>query len=154
MECFMRDVLIPLAAETNALIVGSAFRDASLMMMFSRVARTMSSKYGGMGASPWTMLGFAGAPKLLKSLQDPKSTTTEWFKLSKRWQDRKDAVIAAKMLACMGDSAQDEDGDGLVMIMLLLSEPCNESRLSLKSLHETPGQPEANLTKFTLNMLL
>ena len=37
MECFMRDVLIPLAAETNALIVGSAFRDASLMMMFSRV---------------------------------------------------------------------------------------------------------------------
>ena len=84
MECFMRDVLVPLAAETNALIVGSAFQDASLMMMFARVAKSLGSKYGGMGASPWTMLGFAGAPKLLKSLGDPKSTACEWFKLSKR----------------------------------------------------------------------
>lgn len=116
MECFMREVLVPLAAETNALIVGSAFQDASLMMMFSRVARSMTSKYGGMGSSPWTMLGFAGAPKLLKSLEDQKSTACEWFKLSKRWQDRKSAVIAAKELSNLGVAAQDENGDGQVIL--------------------------------------
>ena len=48
-ECFMRDVLVPLAAETNALIIGSAFKNASLMMMFARVAASLDSKYGGIG---------------------------------------------------------------------------------------------------------
>ena len=61
-----RDVLIPLAAETRALILGSAFQDAGMMMMFARVAMSVDSKYGGCGASPWTMLGFAAAPQLLQ----------------------------------------------------------------------------------------
>jgi len=49
LECFMRDVLVPLAAETNALIIGSAFKNDSLMMMFARVAASLDSKYGGIG---------------------------------------------------------------------------------------------------------
>ena len=54
-ECFMRDVLVPLAAETNALIIGSAFKNASLMMMFARVAASLDSKYGGIGRQTCSM---------------------------------------------------------------------------------------------------
>ena len=112
MECFMRDVLVPLAAETSALIIGSAFKDASLMMMFARVARSLASKYGGMGGTPWTMLGFAGAPKLLKMIDSPNSEACAWMKFSPRWQERKGLVAAAKRNSSKGDTpASGEDFD-------------------------------------------
>jgi len=52
LECFMRDVLIPLAAETNALVVGSAFKDDTMMMTFAKVADSLDTKYGGIGMTP------------------------------------------------------------------------------------------------------
>jgi hypothetical protein len=111
MECFMREVLVPLAAQTAAMIVGSAFKDASLMMMFARVSKSLASKYGGMGSSPWTMLGFAGAPKLLKSLDDPNSVVTGWFKLSARWREKRDLIAAAKLQSGKGEVNEEEDYD-------------------------------------------
>jgi hypothetical protein len=104
MECFMRDVLVPLAAETSALIIGSAFKDASLMMMFARVARSLASKYGGMGGSPWTMLGFAGAPKLLKMINNPTSEASAWMKFSPRWQERRGLIATAKRNSNKGET--------------------------------------------------
>jgi hypothetical protein len=111
MECFMREVLVPLAAQTAAMIVGSAFKDASLMMMFARVSKSLASKYGGMGSSPWTMLGFAGAPKLLKSLDDPNSVVTGWLKLSARWREKRDLIAAAKLQSGKGEVNEEEDYD-------------------------------------------
>jgi len=57
-ESFMRDVLVPLAAETNALIIGSAFRNDSLMMMFARVAASLDSKYGGVSRRTLSMVPY------------------------------------------------------------------------------------------------
>jgi len=57
-ESFMRDVLVPLAAETNALIIGSAFRHATLMMMFARVAASLGSKYGGVSRRTLSMVPY------------------------------------------------------------------------------------------------
>jgi len=45
LECFMRDVLIPIAAETKALVIGSAFQSDSLMMLFCKVASSVDAKY-------------------------------------------------------------------------------------------------------------
>lgn len=90
-ECFMRDVLVPLAAETNALVIGAgqsdqtlvydtvvcavvrgfgtlrschsnntATKDATLMMMFGRVAESLETKYGYVG----TQAAIAVAPSL------------------------------------------------------------------------------------------
>jgi hypothetical protein len=56
LECFMRDVLVPLAAETNALIIGSAFKNDSLTMMFARVAASLDSKYGGLSRHSLSMV--------------------------------------------------------------------------------------------------
>ena len=56
LECFMRDVLVPLAAETIALIIGSAFRNDSLTMMFARVAASLDSKYGGVSRHSLSMV--------------------------------------------------------------------------------------------------
>jgi hypothetical protein len=59
-EAFMRDVLVPLAAETKAVIMGSAFKDDTLMMAFAKVSKAMATKYGSATKPPWTMFGFAG----------------------------------------------------------------------------------------------
>jgi hypothetical protein len=98
MECFMREVLVPLAAENKALIFGSAARDATLMMMFGRVASSMSNLWGGAATVPWTMLGFAAAPKLIMAVKDKNCVASEWFQLSKRWQARADKIERAKIL--------------------------------------------------------
>ena len=45
LECFMREVLIPLAAETKALVIGSAFQTDSMMMLFCKVANSVDAKY-------------------------------------------------------------------------------------------------------------
>ena len=135
-ECFMRDVLVPLAAETNALIIGSAFKHASLMMMFSRVAATLDSKYGGVGKTPWTMLGLADAPSLCASLSMPDSAAYTWYTMSKKWQDRLVKIKRAKKLTEMmehGEHIDDmnEDGeiDGLDVAHLLKGEQLNPSQI-------------------------
>ena len=94
----MREVLVPLAAENKALIFGSAARDATLMMMFGRVASSMSNLWGGAATVPWTMLGFAAAPKLIMAVKDKNCVASEWFQLSKRWQARADKIERAKIL--------------------------------------------------------
>ena len=88
----MRDVLLPLAAENSALIIGSACRDASLMMMFGRLAKALECKYSRNGMLPWTMLGFVAAPKLTTAVKASDSVAAGWFKISKRWQARAEKI--------------------------------------------------------------
>jgi hypothetical protein len=87
-ESFMRDVLVPLAAETNALVVGSAFKDDTLMMLFSKVADSLDAKFGGVGQSPWQMFGFADAPSLAMACCDPTTTAFAYFKACRTWQEK------------------------------------------------------------------
>jgi len=38
----MREILVPLAAATNALVIGSAFKDDTMMMLFSKVCQPLN----------------------------------------------------------------------------------------------------------------
>ncbi len=35
--------------------------------------------------------------------------------MARQWQDRKEAIVAAKQLSDLGDAAEDENGDGKVL---------------------------------------
>ena len=98
-ECFMRDVLVPLAAETQALIIGSATKDATLMMSFGRVAASLETKYGGVGEAPWTMLGLTDASLLTHSLDNSESTANFWYSMCPRWQDQITKIKRAKAIS-------------------------------------------------------
>ena len=57
LESFMREVLVPLAAENNALVIGSAFRDDEMMSSFAKVAKQLDAKYGGVGIQHASFIG-------------------------------------------------------------------------------------------------
>ena len=98
-ECFMRDVLVPLAAETQALVIGAATKDATLMMSFGRVAEAVETKYGGVGEVPWTMLGLTDASLLAYSLDNTESTANFWYSMCPRWQDQISKIKRAKAIS-------------------------------------------------------
>ena len=62
-----------------------------------------------MGVQPWTVLGIADAPSLIKVIaeapQDPSKDTGysseayEWYSMSKRWQQRFENIQKAKQLS-------------------------------------------------------
>ena len=98
LECFMREVLVPLAAETQAMVIGSGFKDDSMMMMFAKVADALSSKYGGVTSVPWTTFGFADAPSLAMACCEPSSSAYAVFKQCPAWQLKYKRVLKAKIL--------------------------------------------------------
>ena len=106
-ESFMRDVLVPLAAETNALVVGSAFKDDTMMMLFSKVADSLDAKFGSVGQSPWQMFGFADAPSLAMACCDPTTTAFAYFKACRTWQEKYSRILVAKHMSKPGARTDD-----------------------------------------------
>ena len=99
LESFMRDVLVPLAAETNALVVGSAFKDDTMMMTFAKVAASLDFKYGGVGVTPWLMMGFADAPSLCMACCDKETMARSYFKGNTKWQKQYSRILRAKVIS-------------------------------------------------------
>ena len=100
LESFMRDVVVPLAASNNAIVIGSAFADDEMMTAFAKVAKQLEAKYGGLGGpKPWSLFAFAEATRLIKAAESDTSVTSHFYKASKSWSMQMQKIKQAKKIA-------------------------------------------------------
>lgn len=100
LECFMREVVVPVAAENNALVMGSAFRDDELMTTFAKVANQLQDKLKRAGSTqPWYLFAVADAPSLIYSVEKQDSVASKFYKGSSMWRRRLDKIRNAKVMA-------------------------------------------------------
>eukprot|EP00802_Teleaulax_amphioxeia_P002218 Tamp_02220.p1 GENE.Tamp_02220~~Tamp_02220.p1 ORF type:complete len:1055 (+),score=171.08 Tamp_02220:1064-4228(+) len=111
-EMFCRDVLVPMAAETNALVIGSAYSDDQLFMAFCRQASLMKSKYGGQ--LPFSTLGLGDAPSFACCIvKGGESNVCPLFNVCSAWRQRLPLILRALVMDSEDEDAADWTGDGM-----------------------------------------
>jgi hypothetical protein len=86
LELFCREILVPLAIETKALVIGNCFADDALYMAFCKAAEAVKAKYSG--KLPFTTFGMADAPCLSMACVTDGTTTRKMFDSCISWRQR------------------------------------------------------------------
>ena len=124
LEEFMRTVLIPLAVETNALVIGTANKDECLLTMaFSSAVEVEQAKWGS--KAPFTFLGYSCSMKALYR-SDQDSFWTKVRDQSINWQSR-DRLLREMSMSTNSTKASSRRADLASTISLyLLVDSINE----------------------------
>ncbi|MAJ97152.1 MAG: hypothetical protein CMI56_00870 [Parcubacteria group bacterium] len=87
LDIFMRDVIIPLAAQTNAVVIVSPFKSCSMSMSFCKAASMAKASYGD--RLPFTIMTFVAAIWLMGVVDIPGSISHDIFNQCDQWKKDK-----------------------------------------------------------------